>query len=341
MAITYVSPLKGVSSSNKPIKTNEKYEVDYWYEVEGWGTVSVLNPFIDKISITVPVASSDDQHVIASLLKDVAKDVDEQEYKWGMTKGSPYYQIAINFICQENGEKVLVQAAPKESQPHFLRMEFNPHALSKVGLSAFKAQLSYVTAGALDWSHVVEAGRVTRIDVATDLINARMHDLIIASKTGSKSHFYVGEGGDIETAYVGLTKAQKASDQKGYNKLQEALDHGITPNYDAMVHTRIEITKKAPTQTLIKLEKMGNPFTRISVIHPGKVPDGVDPYLWSIYLDVCRFRGIETATKKLPDDIREICRDAVVTAGKESWNPSSLWKKWPFVLAQSGLLLPN
>lgn len=343
MPLTYITKLAGRSSSNKQKTTSEKHLVKYWYEVDGWGKVNVLQPFIDKITITVPVDAEDKQQIIRHHLLQLIKDENEPQFQ-GLNASQSRYKFAIDCISPANGEIVRFDADPKQPQKlsNFIRLEFNPVSLTAEGLAAFKDQLEYMTAGTVTWNDVVAQGRATRIDIATDLVNAPTEQLIVLSTLGGKSHFYVSEKGDLETAYVGLKKAGKASEQKGYNKLQEAIDTASEPHYEAIYHSRIEISVKGTTQKLVNVPSLKNPFERVMVIHPGEQPPcGVDPVIWRLFLDVCRFRGIESAAELLPPPISSICKKRLSDLGDKCWRTSKLWESWPNLISKTGLLKEN
>lgn len=335
MAVIFKKILGPTSSSNK--QGNEKDDVVYWYSVPSVEEVNVIAPFIDKISIVVPVTDPDRQGMIRETLYDVSNDSDEPSF--GSSPHKQGYKIAVNYTDPSSDEKVLIQADPnKLTIKNFLRLEFNPVRIGPAGLSAFKAKIAEMTLQALTWNHIIAAGKVTRIDIATDLVNAPMEELLYRSHEEGKAHVYVGEDGDLETVYLGIKKPGKSSNQMLYNKTQQQKDLGQSPGYGGMVSARVEMIHRSPHQKLSEIKAIKNPFNRVTVMHPLSCPDGFDQTTWALFLDSCQLRGVDKALKRLPDDLLQLACAEFDEAAERTWRPSKLWTLWPRAVKKSKLL---
>lgn len=337
MVVNYL--VTGVTPSNKTQKIKLQLIANaYKYKVGGLYNVYVQGPLIDKISITVPVADKETREKIQHSLVSMAGDQDEPQFEFASVVKTNYAH-AINCTPPGANDKILIQVVPKKiTTTGFLRFEFNPTKIGGENLAMFKELLFELSYTELSWADVIKAGRVTRLDVAIDMINAPTSDLLIESHVPGKSHVYFSQSGNVETSYVGLKKPGKASDQKVYDKLQEETDKNIDPGYSGVFRTRVEITLKAGNQKLSNLEGTKNLFKRITVIHPGDPPKSADPLLWTLYLDSCRFRGIDNATALIPNAIGKNFQAQLETAGEQTWQPEKIWSRWAKALEKTGLL---
>lgn len=337
MAVTF--HVKGFSPSNKTQKIGLQLSaIAYQYKVDGLYNVYVLGPFIDKISITAPVAGKETREKIQHSLVTMAGDPDEPQFEFASVAKTNYAH-AINCTPPGANDKILIQVEPKKkTMTSFLRFEFNPSKIGAKALAKFKELFFELSYTEFSWADVFKLGRVTRLDVAIDMINAPTSDLLIISHVPGKSHVYFGLGGNVETSYVGLKKPVKASDQKVYNKLQEEIDKKIEPGYGGVFNTRVEITLNVANQKLSNLEGIKNLLKRVTVIHPGEPPEDEDPLLWTLYLDSCRLRGIDNATALIPKAIGKNFQAQLEKAGKQTWQPEKIWSRWAKALEETGLL---
>jgi len=342
MAVIIKTVARGYRPSNKSVvKTKDTYPWAYKYDAPGGGPVQVRLPIIDKISITVPVQDPALKNQVTAALKTAESGKLSKEFqkawKWPARKD---YWIAIN-CTTSHGQSLLVQARHKSSDAHLLRLEFNPAKQWKWGLGLVKERFVQVTGGTLDWSHVIKYGRATRVDVAVDFVNAAITDLVFTSHTPGKNHIYVSEDGDIETVYVGIPEQNKPTEQLIYNKLQDAEDKGEQPLYAGINQTRMEKIVKSPNLKFSNIGNIPNPLSTVGIAHPPSNLAGVDPLLWKLFLETCRFRGTKGALSMLPADTASIFLAELNAATMLCWRPEHIWKHWPHVVKESGLLDPE
>jgi len=298
----------------------------------------VRPPVIDKISITVPVADHSLRTQVLAHLKSAeiggkGKDI-KKAWNWQARKE---YWIAINCTLM-NDQTLLIQANHKQTDSHLLRLEFNPAKQGQWGLGYLKHKFDEITGGLLDWGHVVKYGRATRLDIAVDLVGVRMSELIVSSNVPGKNHLYISEDGQIETAYLGMPGVNKPTEQLAYDKLQHAEDQGYKPLYDGILHTRVEMIVKSTGQKLSKINNVKNPLGRVAVVHPRTTPPGIDPVVWAMFLDTCRFKGVTAALTALPECAWGPFLAPLQSGAKLCWRPDWLWNHWPMTVKASELL---
>lgn len=335
MAVIYSSTS---APSNKPQVTL----IAYGFE-EGF---TALIPKIDKITFTYDIPVADREPVLANL--------------FGLADGGPLkdlgsfgghrYQKRFALTHPGTGEKVIFEAAPKPPKdkskklPAFTRFEFNPARLGAAGVEFLRDQLVQVFFEWHPWSAIAVNCKVTRLDIAVDLVGVRTADLIIeqvvqhAKAKPGKKWCYFSPSGVLETANLGFKKGQPVPIII-YDKAQELTDKGGTPIYGGAAHARVE-RRMQPNRSIASLAKMKNPLMGVVIIDPTKpiIPPET-PHAWTFFLDSCRMRGRKAALSLLSaQDIPAAYVEALKTADRHVWRPGKLWTKWPEALKKSGLL---
>jgi hypothetical protein len=304
------------------------------------GQVAVLKPIIDKISITYIIGDPDlEAVVVQSLLQEIE---DGGHWQSGAFKiGSVAYQASAKLMIPSSSHTVLVQAGPKKkTTTHALRLEFNPAVLGAPGIAFLKTQLEALVLDGLSFTDIIVNGKVTRVDIAVDIVGVHLADLLILVNSGGKQHWYLSEEGKPETGYLGMKKSDQNAKWKTYNKRKQAKDQSKAPveqAYGGLSHTRIEYTYTT-NKSFLDLATLDNRFTEISLAYP-KAPKGVKPYAWAFFIDSCSMRGQPAALAILPDGkLRKSYQKALDAAHASFWRPDKIWETWPNAISDSGLL---
>lgn len=349
-------PVDKVGSSNKPILVEYSLVAifDPINPLKSNLKPRVLGPIIDKISITFDIKVTEDKEGIVDLFAASVAAGGAYSEASPSTKAKSHY--AINALLTEptSGQAILIQVGRKKKKSNlktgtpqkptvtqkklsFMRLEFNPDRLGPKGIAFLKKELGQHFLHQYSWKDVAGNGRVTRIDLAADLLYVRSDQLIYASASGGKSMVHYGASGALETAY--LEKKSKFAKVIIYNKRQEQKDKGLQAGFGSINHTRIE--RHASTLLpLVKLQKLKNPFESLSIVSPLKaVQPPEQQHHWLMFLDCCRLRGVSKALALLPtDELREKYKDALAKSDEGIWQPGKIWENWPKRLKKSGLL---
>lgn len=333
---------KADTGSNKP----DKYGVQltakaYWYQRPTGYTVTVMKPIIDRISLTYPVSDPAIRKVIRKHLKEWAKAQDPMISHWAKTPkwGSSKYAHSFAINCKP-GTKLLVQLAKEGTNAGFLRVEFNPSALGPLGVQSFRDLIPDLTCNAFTYNDLALGCRVTRIDVAVDLVNIEPEDLLIkASKPGVKMAYF-GLSGDLETSYLNVTKKGSklyVYDRKTLLKKQQQEGQGKGSPYGEAEYTRVEV-RLTPEKPITKLASMHNPLTKLDLIDIEAPVPPESEHHWRLFQDSCRYRGLENALDLLPTGTREAYLAAVQAAQGQVWRPNTLWGHWSDALLKSAVM---
>lgn len=307
----------------------------------GKGYIALI-PKIDRLSFTYDIKPKHHEAVFANML--LWKDDGH------LTSASAHksrYKSAFVFTFPDNGATVRIELDPKSTKSPipFMRFELNPAALGIAGLECFREELYLVLVEEYLWSTIVQKCRVTRLDIAIDLLHVQVRDLIVEKhdkKMAFKRLAYFSASGELETLYPCFKRKGLLAPLCVYNKTQEIEDTGALPVYGSIPHARVEARlngQKLQGKSLTDLYKIKNPFLGLEVIDPSnQISPPETGHAWSFFLDSCRMRGTESALKMLPtDQLRTAYATALAEADRKVWNVERIWKRWPQTLNSSGL----
>lgn len=293
-------------------------------------------PKIDKISIVITIPEINFATAISQNIWDELKLTDSgwvQPY----SKGS--YNTAAKIFCpDENGEikakkgdpHMLLQVKTTGKYSPYIRIEYNP---SKIPQKLYDhLNWSFLGITGQSFFETISHGRITRLDVCTDIPDANPEDFMAKAKYARHSQSLFGTDGKLKTIYFGKSKGTQYT---VYKKDEEA--YGEKSGLDIM---RIEcrLRKTVPIQQLPFLE---NPFERVELhnLTPTKKPKIHDGH-WRAFVDSVRYRGsLNTALKHQPADVQQKLKYCLTKNKHQGWQPQHLWgKAWLQVLAEYHLL---
>lgn len=327
-----------VNFSFSPSASNKSIKIPLQLIADGNGTKwKILVPKIDKLSFTYDMHPSDHK-MVKEQLWDLSKE--GEPFSPAKPSKTTRYRTRVHLTHPATGHSILIEVDPKPSKKHipFIRLDLNPAKLGPKGVEFLKDRLVEVFLGNLSWKAIATGCKVTRIDLALDVLNVPIDQLLIRSNKSGKSHCYYSASGVLETAYLEVKKG-KAGTTTVYNKGQQLIDKERNPKFAGVAHTRIEVHVKT-ARPIVKLGTLPNPFSKLQVGYPamaGTPPEQL--HHWQHFLDSVRYRGEAAALSVIEDlALRETYASALAVAQETFWNPVKLWEKWPEVLSTSGLL---
>jgi hypothetical protein len=351
--------------ANSPSNKSQKYCVNlsatgYWYDTKSGYKVTVCKPKVDRLTLTYDIPDPELQLAVCQYLWDNAADSNYPNIQNAKTKlkkihGAPNYGTSVQFVPPGEVGSVFIQAkmggvAPKSGklmnnpkEQAFLRFDFNPARLGPTGLSLFKDELNNILHDTQNtsWAELATKAKITRLDIAVDLINVDIEDMMFRfAKAGGKSGSYFGVGSKLETRYLNVTSG--GSNTYVYDRRQRLLDlqndgKGSGPEYGETPHTRIEFRTDS-TRPVVDLPNLLNHLKKIEVFDIDALSPPEEAHHWRLFQDSCRYRGLSGALELLPEGLRQEYEDTVKTVESELWRPDKLWEKWPESLEASGLL---
>lgn len=303
--------------------------------------VYVLKPSIDRLSFTYPVPTTAQRKKIREWLLSQSKKPNSLISHWKKIKdwGAAAYTYAFAVNCNA-GAKILLQIESTKKQNAFMRVELNPSSVGPVGMSDFQSMFADMSNGEITYVDIAESCKVTRFDVAVDLVNVDVEDLLIKTQKPGKTMSYFSFAGKKETNYLNVNKKGSnlyVYDRKALLEKLEAEGAGKPSEYDDAPYTRVERRVK-PDRPISELHKCQNPLTDLHLldIEAGTPPE--EEHHWHMFQDSCRYRGLAGALNRLPDGLRDQYEEAVAKDGDALWQPNKLWKHWPDALQVSGIM---
>lgn len=335
---------KADTGSNQPGKFAVQLTAQaYSYKRPTGFAVSVLRPKIDRLSFTYePLGEASRDKLAAQIAKICDQpssplSVWQKRKNWGSSKYAA--SIAVNLGMPAN---CLLQHASLHSSLNFLRLELGGGAISSDSMKALADLLSTVSDGAITFESVALNCKVTRTDVAVDLVNIDIEDMLITGNKPGVSMGYFGIGGKAESKYLNVKK--KGSNLYVYDRkvsLEKLKAKGKSEGseYGDTVYTRVEF-RLHPDRPITELGTLKhNPFKRVHLIDIESLSPPEETHHWKLFQDSCRYRGLENALELLPPDTRKTYEDAISASTIALWRPDLLWGMWPDSLKDGGLVI--
>ncbi len=293
-------------------------------------------PIIDKLTIvwTVPTAKLA-QELYFDCLHQMSNDSD-----FFKSAGKPPYGFQRAKLIPSPSTGETAHLAYNYNQPDKLanrfRIELNPSRLGLDGLMDIHGVLGSLLPNG--FRHFVVEGKITRIDIALDLVGVRLSKIKVLPLSAQSSAAWSGASGKPETLQWGKTKGNHT---QVYNKTLEQAKKGVVLPGPQV--TRVERRfKNPPCKKLSDLPTMANPFMGLVLTDgiPPAPPSG-PAYVWPFFCDSVAVRGLDAAVKLLPKHKRPAYRQAFLAAKPTWWNPEGAWAAWPETLASLNLLDPK
>jgi hypothetical protein len=312
----------------------------YWHMRNSGYKVSVQKPVIDRLAVTYPVDDNEVREGIRTSLNLCAISPDEKSFEYAKAasfKHSNRYQLSVDFVAT-NGHRALIQCDPKKGQSSapFFRVELFPGIINKQGVKELNEALHYFSLGNIEYSNLVKYGKVTRLDIAVDLVNIGIDQMVLSTaKLGKTIRFY-GLTDKLETVYLAAKKGG-GSRLYAYDRRQRMLDCDSEPEHGETPCTRIEVQTKSQ-KPIVELPELSNRLDVIDVrdLAVSEYPE--EEYHWSLFEESCRYRGVDGALSFFPEDVRNSYVAALANEQSEIWRSDKLWSYWPEVVEKSGLL---
>lgn len=316
--------------------------------------VVVLKPIIDKLRLTFSGLGVI-QHVkglqaakywdgVHKLAFGVAKDSDHPDITPCSVVG---YRTGLRV---DLGDEAVATFGfnPRISKNAEVRLEFNPSRLSPAGLKKLFEAWKHIEADTIPLPAHLTSARVTRCDVAVDVLNLRLADLFVHCPAVWKvwTCSSMAEGAQTINFYQESKKQspflnpKKRANVVVYDKREERMAKGKPPEFGPLAHTRIEfqLNKTAYFKNLANTQYPAKDwaFCRTILDQPPLKPDR-----WRVFLDCARFRGYAAAEALLDEDEKaalELAKSSQVSWFKDLFD-KDVWKYWPDAVGMPALAL--
>lgn len=213
-------------------------------------------------------------------------------------KGQPNWYKFVSLGMGPRGSYVRFEfLRATQKHPARLKIDLNPRKLTPAG---FKTLLKILSdpKGPFAIKPLVQSARVTKLDVAVDIVGLQTSEIVAFHPKQGKRSLYIGKDGVLETINIHRTispsKPAGTVAVKIYDRRRERLDNKKLPPFGPASVTRVEVTKapKKPYNSFAKLPSFGDQFAELRV---GYVGDQVEPSAtWATYHALIRTVPRET-----------------------------------------------
>ncbi len=278
--------------------------------------------FVDKLSMTLHVGDK------STFAKDFQFAVGEH-YGGKLWESSKYY---LNKKIYVEGAYVLLQCMPKQPAANGLRVAFNP---AKIDPAEVYLILNSIKPG-LYWD-LINYGRITRIDISTDIFKLSSNRLFFHYPGISVSYNHLKSGG-IQAAYLGTNEGvnqfviyDKVAEVKAKNSKTPELYKTEVPKYET---TRIEWRYRPKEICLFNQLYQGkNGFAKLNLSmmtgQPKALVTDIDGFVNQVFT-LSSYVGLQQALLTLPKHRRKEVRNIILKLGLTKWwKPLELWETMP------------
>ena len=288
---------------------------------------TVTEIFIDKITATLPIKSSDHEAVLGGMhqLVDVG---------YGLFIRKPFYEYSVILGIGVANTPVLLQCKPYGylSDWAFFRIEFNPSTLGSEGLAELKLRLDVLLP--LGYESLIASGMLTRFDVTFDIQHVSIDQLVFRHPGFrlSKAYYRAGKTDsfveDVVSLYIGGDSG--ARQFCFYDKVQQIKDwnseHPLNQKPVPIIDTtRVEVTnkKRVPFKSLLNVP---NQFEKLEIFTFHTVPQ--DDWQFSLFLIAARHQGLQKTLYMVPKYLRKKYIQRLRKSVLEQYDPIAQWSGW-------------
>ena len=301
-------PKKAVSSNKNDLTQKSTPQgIDQAIDTTGIpDTETPKKPFIDKLTINLTFQSYQQAYETHGATF-AALTSGDTEFFASVVKPAKGFKLAKQIVVPDCSSLPRIDysydkdTATGHNFARRVRLEFNPSKLGFWGLKSLHGILSYMIEGG--WQQFVKRGRISRLDVAVDLVGVRMTKLKIVPPKAVVSQTWNSPKGKLLTYQWGKPKG---SCTQIYNKTAEMESRGIAVSGPQV--TRFERRLKQPAcKSLTKLAGLENPFAGfvLTTTMPEAPGDG-PAYVWPLFCDSVKVRGLHAALQLLPEHKRPV-----------------------------------
>lgn len=275
--------------------------------------------------------------------------------KTGYNKGSGVYR-SVPWLFGEDAAAInfSIGKSNDADAAHWLRIEFNPRKLGAKGIFDLVDAIHDATGQRFLVGKFLSSCRITRLDIAVDVIGLSVPELIVTAKGEAKRVHYYGSDGCLESLYLHKkTSTAKTSEPKPssrklgtqiarvYDRRRELISSNKQPDYGLVPITRIEVMKKhfgnKPFE-LLSLFNLKNPLKDIFVgLATSAAPE--NQWAWLEYVELRRGGGHDWACRlmSLSETDEQAYADAYRKHPRDVLLSDTIWERWKQGVQSTGL----
>jgi hypothetical protein len=242
------------------------------------------------------------------------------------------YKLNIMVRLQSTTERALFSWDPVIKTRPYFRIDFNP---SKLGPEAIEQLIYEQIDLVLDFGvpEFHAKAKISRIDIAIDLLGVSIQDLFVFSDQAVRSAKYE-RFGTLESIYLGSSKS--TAQTRIYDKVAEMIAKGQMVESVQPI-TRIErVVRNAGS--LKNLAKMKNHFSTLHLASMSDKANGIPIPIWRMFVSHTQRHTTQAALAQLPKSERAKYKAALKANEPIWWDTAEIWKQWPALIDHLGLI---
>ncbi|MBF0434873.1 MAG: hypothetical protein HQL77_05800 [Magnetococcales bacterium] len=265
--------------------------------------ITVFPLTMDKLSITFNVPDQYQNQLLKVMYADDCNSMYQKAFSFSVTrKWLPYAPSAMVSTTTAR-----LQAGPKSSvygsaKMKFGRLTFTPSKVTDI--AELRSKVNQVMPVGFGWDHIMATGIVTRMDLAIDIVNVQIDDLLFVhgktkiTEVNTKSGRTEYLGGKYKSGKLVALYDKTAQIKTNNAKAVFSKDKEPVPDFPV---TRLEIRldqnaygfKKMLVSQLFQLK---NPFPNLMVasIHH-QANSSLEAWVWDVFLRLARYEGAHAA----------------------------------------------
>lgn len=300
-------------------------------------TVKIRRPVVDRLSFVMRIPDYSQDKTAKNLSALVQKEI--QTGAAVKRFGSGRYQQNVR-LPLSHSEHCVIQAQPRSNHANasFLRVEYNPAKVGTAGDQQVRQYLQAILPKKL-FRKIEQYVLITCLDLAIDIDHVHVRDLLVYAARIGTSGIWFGVDGQPQTIYIGNGKG--GIQFRIYDKRAQLQDTGG----QAIDHERLRIEVRFRS-TYLRRQKnpadidslMCKAFSSVNIIAVPPYPQDSTQYVWGLFLDSARLRGLQAALKRLPQRLRKQYQQRLIkTAAVGWWTPDILHRRCTASVTQLGL----
>lgn len=294
--------------------------------------VKLLNPVVDRLSFVLYLPDYAEEQT-AKNLATLAHKIGPDAKRFASSRYQLNYRLPL-----PPDQSCIIQAKPRQSGMAFMRVDYNP---AKVGPGGDKKVRGYLekVLGEMLFPKLDKFALITRLDLAIDIDHVHIRDLLVSVAGIRTSGVWFGANGEPQTLYIG--KRNRPIWFLIYDKRAEKEAKGDA----ALAHDRLRVEVRLAGKYLRNqahptdiASLMQSAFSSVKIIAVPSYPRDPKEYVWGLFLDSARLRGLQAALRRVPSRLRQQYSDRLAkTAAVYWWTPRSLQKLCAGSVQQLGL----
>lgn len=278
--------------------------------------------FIDKLSLTLHVPTDEQDTVTENFHQTHLEGVEIERIQFGEALKTYQYAWRLNL---DNGEFCLIQHSPRRGRSNFLRIEFNPAKVGRIGCDAV---FQLLARSIPSFASALQNARVTRIDIAFDVDHPISRLLVFDTPRKQVSRTFTTQG-ELNALTIGSLESDRYL--LVYDKRLE--DEVCSGRITARIKTRFELRLR-DLSSFADLGRINNPLMNYTVRELDFALAQQSTHEWKWLLHASSVIGAQAALSLIQNrTVRRRIRDALRTIPTPSWwNPESIWSEVPAAL---------